>query len=217
MRKNLPTLFPGDPVITFAALTLSQPWASAVVRGIKLWETRSRPTDHRGPLFIHAAAGIKKEDRYRFAHYLGNMPPTYPQTQEYIYPLPMGAIIGIVRVLDCKPSEIVADQLQGAHDFQELIFGDYNPGRFAYQMTDFLEFATPVTYTGALPIWDPLRARRNPVDILNLSLQLASVIPLLADPGHDYFKVVKGLDHAYEELRKDPNKFPYYKNIKMQL
>lgn len=38
------------------ALTLHQPWASLVARGVKTIETRSWSTRHRGPLAIHAGS-----------------------------------------------------------------------------------------------------------------------------------------------------------------
>lgn len=37
------------------AITLYQPWASAVVLGLKQYETRSWPTNARGIVAIHAA------------------------------------------------------------------------------------------------------------------------------------------------------------------
>lgn len=45
------------------ALTLWQPWASLVARGEKTIETRSWPTDYRGPLAIHAAARPMRDAR----------------------------------------------------------------------------------------------------------------------------------------------------------
>lgn len=38
------------------AITVRQPWAECIARGVKLVENRSRPTTHRGPLAIHAGA-----------------------------------------------------------------------------------------------------------------------------------------------------------------
>lgn len=37
------------------ALSLHQPWASAIALGLKHLETRSWATSYRGPLAIHAA------------------------------------------------------------------------------------------------------------------------------------------------------------------
>ena len=37
------------------ALTIWQPWASLIARGVKQYETRSWATKYRGPIAIHAA------------------------------------------------------------------------------------------------------------------------------------------------------------------
>jgi activating signal cointegrator 1 len=42
------------------AITLTQPWATLVAIGAKRIETRSWPTNYRGPLAIHAAKGFPK-------------------------------------------------------------------------------------------------------------------------------------------------------------
>lgn len=39
------------------AVTLTQPWATLVAIGAKQIETRSWPTNYRGPLAIHAGKG----------------------------------------------------------------------------------------------------------------------------------------------------------------
>jgi hypothetical protein len=41
------------------ALTLHQPWASAIAEGIKTIETRSWSTSYRGPLAIHAGRSLE--------------------------------------------------------------------------------------------------------------------------------------------------------------
>lgn len=47
-------------------LTLSQPWATLVAIGAKKIETRSWNTRYRGPLLIHAAAGLGPGGRRAF-------------------------------------------------------------------------------------------------------------------------------------------------------
>lgn len=42
------------------AISLTQPWATAIAVGVKQWETRSWPTGFRGPVAIHAAKGMPK-------------------------------------------------------------------------------------------------------------------------------------------------------------
>lgn len=50
-------------------LTLYEPWASFVVRGIKLRETRSWTTAYRGPLLIHASKSLPGDvvDSFRYS------------------------------------------------------------------------------------------------------------------------------------------------------
>ena len=43
------------------ALTVKQPWAWAIIHGGKDVENRSRATNHRGQLYIHAGLGYSKE------------------------------------------------------------------------------------------------------------------------------------------------------------
>ena len=83
----------------YKVLSLWQPWASLLVMGHKLIETRGWDTSHRGPLLIHAAVSkdykkVPADDAmYRHYHSLfarGLMPP--------IEQLPFGAIIGAVNV-----------------------------------------------------------------------------------------------------------------------
>lgn len=46
-------------IIGLRALTIRQPWASLIIEGHKNIENRSRPTNHRGLLVIHA--GLRTE------------------------------------------------------------------------------------------------------------------------------------------------------------
>ena len=77
-------------------LTIQQPWASAIVAGIKLIENRSWPTHHTGGLVIHAA-------RTTWPHSItqslmnGQLSGLMPFEN-----LPRGAIIGIVDMVDCQ-------------------------------------------------------------------------------------------------------------------
>jgi hypothetical protein len=69
------------------ALSVCQPWAWAIVHGIKTIENRSRPTRHRGPLVIHAS----KSRRYSKGDY-SELLPTLPPFDQ----LDFGALVGIV-------------------------------------------------------------------------------------------------------------------------
>lgn len=76
---------------TAPALTIKQPWAWAIVSGLKDVENRTWATPHRGALLIHAA---KKPDPmgFEFLSLMGIQPP---DTLDY------GGIIGAADVVDC--------------------------------------------------------------------------------------------------------------------
>jgi hypothetical protein len=83
------------------ALSVRQPWAWAIVTGIKKVENRSRPTRHRGPLVIHAS----RSRRYLKADYAALLPNLPPIEQ-----LEFGALVGVVEVVGCVPvAEVEGD------------------------------------------------------------------------------------------------------------
>jgi hypothetical protein len=70
-------------------LTVRQPWASLIVAGIKDVENRSWSTKYRGKLGIHAGMRVETDALEQFGYLLGDRP------------LPQGALIGSVTVIDC--------------------------------------------------------------------------------------------------------------------
>lgn len=77
------------------ALSIRQPWAWLVVNGFKDIENRSRRTNHRGPLLIHA--GLSTSD------YNSATAEWLRQKYGVVIPteLEFGAILGLVEVVDC--------------------------------------------------------------------------------------------------------------------
>jgi len=128
------------------AITLTQPWATLVAIGEKQWETRSWRTNYRGRLAIHAAKGFP-----RSAQYIAK--ETQPFQDALNRPnedLPLGAIIAVVTLEDILPVVSVSAQISGT----ELVFGDYTPGRWAWQLTEIYPLQYPVPCKGALSLWD---------------------------------------------------------------
>ena len=124
------------------ALTLTQPWATAMAVEVKRIETRSWATGYRGLLAIHAAKGFPKQAKELAgqAYFDGLLP----------YPVPIGALVAIVRLVDCIRTEKIAPTLTS----QELDWGDYTPGRWAW-VTEFVErIEPPIPARGALGLWD---------------------------------------------------------------
>ena len=119
------------------AISLWQPWAYAMVSGIKKNETRSWSTSYRGQLLIHAAQKFPAAAR-EFAmteRALGRLPSR----------LPFGAIIGFVNLVDVKRTE---DVVQGVSALERL-YGDYSYGRYAWITDSFKAFDEPIPYKGS--------------------------------------------------------------------
>jgi hypothetical protein len=83
------------------ALSVCQPWAWAIVHGIKTIENRSRPTRHRGALVIHAS-----KSRWYVGGDYADLLPGLPLWDELDY----GALVGVVGVVDCVPVAEVEGQ-----------------------------------------------------------------------------------------------------------
>ncbi|MFL5313070.1 MAG: ASCH domain-containing protein [Myxococcales bacterium] len=139
-------------------LTLTQPWASLVAAGVKTIETRSWRSDYRGPIAIHAAKGL--------AGLRGSWPcaganPTLDELGEFVDSqprmldalldeygqffrageLPRGAIVAVAVLVD-----IVSTSDALGFDFidDELPFGNFAPGRWAWVMSDVKPIKPPV-------------------------------------------------------------------------
>jgi hypothetical protein len=74
-------------------LTVRQPWASAIFLAGKNVENRPRPTRYRGRLWIHAGLFKNRDEPDRWAVEQDIWVPAEP--------LPRGAILGCVELVDC--------------------------------------------------------------------------------------------------------------------
>lgn len=150
------------------ALTLTQPWATLVAIGAKRIETRSWSTNYRGPLAIHAAKTFPKWARefttdpvcYEAVRYHGARSDADQRPADLLTAYPLGAILATARLVNVLPTEIVANQgnvfsvsIEPVSP-QELAFGDYKPGRFAWLLEDVRELPQPIRVKGALGLWN---------------------------------------------------------------
>lgn len=127
------------------AISLHQPWASLVAHGLKQYETRSWPIHYRGPLAIHATK---------------RKPTLYPDSQMHLIravidmgfrtlgALPYGCVVCTVEVTDCLITDHAIKQLSP----QEISFGNYAPGRFAWRL-DNLQSIPNVPAVGHQGLW----------------------------------------------------------------
>lgn len=164
-------------------LSLYQPWASLVVSGRKSVETRGWRIHYRGPLLIHAGkawtgqlAEICLTHPFRSALAAFGVPgtPHFFTANDMVrkkagWDMPRGAIVGLVNVVDCFPTEDTDEHAgPGFHIRRpcgsgspvlsltrtERQFGDYTPGRFGFLLADPVRFPSPIPYRGAQGLFD---------------------------------------------------------------
>jgi hypothetical protein len=130
------------------AISLWQPWASAMAFGFKCNETRSWPTQHRGDLVICASKQASRMDLL------------VPRAREAIVELmpadgfPYGMALCVVDLWEC----VRTDHFHGACPIvaseMEASLGDYTPGRFAWITRNLRVLRKPVPIRGRQGIWN---------------------------------------------------------------
>lgn len=117
------------------ALSLIQPWAEAICAGLKLIETRGWGTAYRGRLAIHASKRMSVADkRFAAAHCMRD--------------LPLGQVVAIVTLANCV-------RMRDGYEWpeQELEWGHFGPGRWAWILRDVERLENPVPANGSLGLW----------------------------------------------------------------
>ena len=126
------------------AISLHQPWATAIALGLKEFETRHWSTPYRGPLAICSALewGPKTRDTAKRLAELLDQPDLADP--------PRGFVVALVDLADCLPMtyELVRQQSQ-----VELVLGGWAPGRFAWRQANVRALAEPLPIKGRQGMW----------------------------------------------------------------
>ena len=157
------------------AITDYQPWAQLLAVGAKKYETRSWQTNYRGPIAIHA--GKKKagevirslhnqfSTQRKMAIALGMYEYSYSQDFDA---LPHGAIIATAELVGChfmyhRSGEYGTDIGSGVLRInekiikptaEELLFGDWTPGRYAWELANVRMLPEPIPAKGKQGLWE---------------------------------------------------------------
>lgn len=135
-------------------ITIHQPFATLIAIGAKRFETRSWPTKHRGLIAIHAGKKVDveacREDSIR------NVLNEHGYTADT---LPTGAILATAKLNRCLKS---VDTWTDGYELEnkELIyypeyeFGDFTPGRYAWEMSDVRRLPDPIPAKGQQGLWN---------------------------------------------------------------
>jgi len=111
-------------------ISVRQPWAELIVRGIKDVENRVWPTAYRGPLLIHAGLKSSASD---WEGVPASTPPIVRST------CCTGAIIGMVQVVDCTKTPRSQWHMHGS---------------YGWYLTSPCQFAEPIPYVGWFRLFD---------------------------------------------------------------
>lgn len=164
------------------ALTVLQPWASAIALGAKRIETRHWSTKYRGPLLIHAGKsrafvpreiqGFGSNERSQIGYPVLGMLGLWDQFHDDT--LPLGAIVAVARLVTVLPLDGFSvgcyyrvwdeHELDGTpleetpprteFTFQEQALGDFSPGRYGWVLADVRPLAQPIPWKGAQGLFD---------------------------------------------------------------
>ncbi len=157
--------------MTLRALSLHQPWASAVADGVKLWETRSWSTKHRGPLAICSTKaapaqpliyGQGKPMPRGFVLAVVDLVDVLPIGDSYSFSTgifegeecPTAGLDVVVRhprLSDRLPESLWWDRWGGQATVEisdQLPWGDFTPGRWAWHLDAIRPLPEPVPVTG---------------------------------------------------------------------
>lgn len=157
------------------AITLWQPWASLLAYGAKKYETRSWERSYRGPMAIHAG-------KFGFGPYACELPIGFTDAAiNALWPgttdpcaivdnwdeFPKGEIIataelvGIYKIVsrtqvDGNPIEAAIEKNGERISItgDELLFGDWTPGRYAWEFVNMTMLPEPIPAKGAQGIWN---------------------------------------------------------------
>jgi hypothetical protein len=159
------------------ALTIIQPWASLIAIGAKRFETRSWKTNYRGQLAIHAGKkkpsdvlnGVDVDVIFSMGRAFG-IEPHIRKIIQFLDTLPRGAMVATGNLARCdamwdgqevgllgavcinRENQYWSPNWQTITD--EFLFGDWRPGRFAWEMEKVKQLTVPVPAKGMQGIWN---------------------------------------------------------------
>lgn len=144
------------------AISLWQPWATAVALGAKRIETRHWYTPQRGLIAIHAAKRVHKGEMIALGAswgWCGALERRFMDSPMWAT-LPLGAIVATARLVDCRPTgdftqaELDAPRIPnrtagGSYAWTERMMGAFSLGRFGWVLEDVTRLAEPIPWKGS--------------------------------------------------------------------
>lgn len=139
-------------------ITIRQPWATLIAIRAKRLETRSWRTNYRGELGIHAGKHMDRKACETEPIRSLLLAHGYSSTEQ----LPVGAIVAVCRLNDClsvlsnngETAWLGGGERQLEAVGQEYRFGDFAPGRYAWELTELRPLLEPIPALGKQGLWN---------------------------------------------------------------
>lgn len=139
-------------------ITIRQPWATLIAIGAKRLETRSWRTNYRGELGIHAGKHMDRKACETEPIRSLLLAHGYSSTEQ----LPVGAIVAVCRLNDClsvlsnngETAWLGGGERRLEAVGQEYRFGDFAPGRYAWELTELRPLLEPIPALGKQGLWN---------------------------------------------------------------
>jgi hypothetical protein len=148
------------------AITIWQPWAQLIVQGIKKFETRSWKTNYRGKIAIHAGksnackntGNLDPSTYYAIGEALGFATWDDTNIERCLNSLPSGFIIATADLVECWSTNgdrwIQSGNLSKQVSATERTFGDFSPGRWAWELLNVKMLDKPIPAKGMQGLWN---------------------------------------------------------------
>jgi hypothetical protein len=150
------------------AISLHQPWATAIALGIKRIETRKWRTHYRGPLVIHTAQLESKYQKVFWRDVVMTTPCFRELFESAGYhrfsDLPFGAYVAQTQLIDCIksedftfPPELPRPDLRAdaaSRSSWDRYWGNYASGRYGWVLGSIVPLS-PISAKGKQGFWIP--------------------------------------------------------------
>lgn len=135
---------------SFKAISLWQPWASAIALGLKKIETRNRPTFVEGRIAIHASLLLNKPGKQKLAELLRDFPISAAPLKQFLvdgdFVLPRGCVVALAEIEDSPCVEMLKTHLK-QHPMESAL-GDYSAGRYGWILKNVQPLRKPFPCKG---------------------------------------------------------------------
>ena len=131
------------------AISLHQPYASAIALGLKTCETRSFAPPHSligQRIAIHATQNRSRANKIQFQILSGWFRESLPMLRSFDE-LPLGAIVCTATLSEVFGTGAGTPHTEAIDNIREIAFGDWSARRFAWKLTD-VQFLIPIPFRG---------------------------------------------------------------------